>query len=900
MKNLKFGLNTPFVYMLAVLGLGAIITQSKAQTPNYTTPYTFTTIAGQNGGGYMDGAGTNTLFNQPTGIAVDNAGNLYIADGLNYVVRKITASGTTTTIAGQGQISGSYDGIGTLALFGQLNGIAIDSSGNLYVTDGTYNTVRKLTLSNGNYTTTTVVAKTAGLNNPNGIAVDSSGNIFIADTNNFVVRKVTASGTMTTLAGTVGKVGITDGSTAAALFGSPFGIALDSNGNLYVTDTSASTLRKITQAGTVTTIGGYAGAPGLVDGALSPLVGQFSHLAAIASDSAGNCYISDGNNGSYIRQISASGVVSTLAGNNSPGGNDGTGSSATFQNVKGITLDGLGNVYVVNSGTSTIRKGYSATALTIITQPTNTSASVGFSAQLRVLASGSGNLNYQWYFNGSALTNSNAITGATSNTLNIASFNANEVGTYYVVVANGSTSVTSQSVSVVIPISITSQPTSQAVISGNKATFSVTATGTAPTYQWYYNGTALPSATLSTYTVANAQTANLGSYSVIISNTASSVTSQTVGLSLLNPTISTQPQSATASLGSSVTLSVTTTGLGISYQWYLNGTALPSATSASLVLTNLQATNAGNYSVTVTNIYGSVTSSIATLVVGNSPGRLINLSVLSMDGPNNQLLTVGFAIGGAGTSGSENLLLRASGPALSTFGVGNVLADPSITVFQGGTTVASNDNWGSTTANITAVTSAEAATGAFPLTSSSSLDAALVQTLPIASGGYSVQVVGKNNSMGNTLAEIYDYTPSGSYTSSTPRLINISCLQLVPTGGILTAGFSIGGSTSETVLIRASGPTLSTFGVQGAMSDPTLNVFSGSTIIASNSGWGTTASNQNAVASAEASTGAFTYLSATSHDSAIVLTLQPGLYSVQASSASGATGVTLIEVYEVH
>jgi hypothetical protein len=270
-----------------------------------------------------------------------------------------------------------------------------------------------------------------------------------------------------------------------------------------------------------------------------------------------------------------------------------------------------------------------------------------------------------------------------------------------------------------------------------------------------------------------------------------------------------------------------------------------------------------------------------------------------MDGPASQLLTVGFALGGAGTSGSENLLIRASGPSLSTFGVASALADPTLTVFQGSTTVATNDNWGSTAANISTVTAAEAATGAFPLASNSSLDAALVQALPSVSGGYSVQVAGKNNATGNTLAEIYDNTPAGTYTSTTPRLINVSCLQLVPSGGILTAGFTIGGSTAEKVLIRASGPTLSTFGVLGAMSDPTLTVFSGSTSIASNSGWGFSLANQAAVTAAEASTGAFTYSSTTSRDSAIVLTLQPGLYSVQATSSSNTAGVTLIEVYEV-
>ena len=904
MKKSPFSLLPLFIGLTPLLGLGFLTSSTLAQAI-YTTPYNFSTLVGQNGGGYADGTAATALFNQPTGVAVDSSGNLYISDGSNYVVRKVTPTGITTTIAGQPLVSGSIDGSGSAALFGQLNGIAIDNLGNLYVTDSTYNTVRKLSLSAGSWTTTTLVSKTAGLNNPNGIVVDSSGNIYVADTNNFVVRKITPSGTMTTLAGSLGKVGINDGTGSSASFGSPTGIALDLSGNLYVTDSSASTLRKVTQAGVVTTLGGYSGAPVIADGPLSTQIGEFSHLTAIASDTSGNFYISDGNNSSYIRQITAAGIISTLAGTNSPGGTDGTGSSASFANVKGIAVDSSGNVYVVNTGTSTIRKGYSSSVLKITSQPSilNATITLGFTVQLQVSATGGNNLSYQWYFNGAALSNSSTITGATSNVLSLSAFNTNEIGAYYVVITNASSSVTSQTVYVALPVSITAQPSSQTVIAGSKATLTVTATGTTPTYQWYLNGSAIAAATASSYTISNVQSANVGTYTVVVSNATSSVTSQNATLSLLNPVITTQPQSVLGPLGGSVTLSVAATGLGNSYQWYLNGTVIAGATNPSLPLTSLKTSDAGNYTVIISNIYGSITSSSATLSLGSTitsnPGRLINLSVLSMDGPASQLLTVGFALGGAGTSGSENLLIRASGPSLSTFGVASALADPTLTVFQGSTTVASNDNWGSTAANISTVTAAEAATGAFPLASNSSLDAALVQALPSVSGGYSVQVAGKNSATGNTLAEIYDNTPAGTYTSTTPRLINVSCLQLVPSGGILTAGFTIGGSTAEKVLIRASGPTLSTFGVLGAMSDPTLTVFSGSTSIASNSGWGFSLANQAAVTDAEASTGAFTYTSSTSHDSAIVLTLQPGLYSVQATSSSNTAGVTLIEVYEV-
>ena len=263
-----------------------------------------------------------------------------------------------------------------------------------------------------------------------------------------------------------------------------------------------------------------------------------------------------------------------------------------------------------------------------------------------------------------------------------------------------------------------------------------------------------------------------------------------------------------------------------------------------------------------------------------------------MDGPGSQLLTIGFVSGGAATLGSEQLLIRATGPALTNFSVANVLADPMLTLYQGSNVIASNDNWGSTATNIAAVNAADAATGAFTLPSSTSLDAALVQTLP--SGGYTIQVAGKGAQVGNALAEVYDNTLS--YTASSPRLVNLSCMQQVAANGLLTAGFAISGTTSKTVLIRASGPTLTTFGVQNVMPDPQINVFnSNTTVIASNAGW----AGDTSITTAQTAVGAFAFTSTTSKDSAVLITLAPGSYSAQATSASGAAGTTLIEVYEV-
>jgi hypothetical protein len=279
-----------------------------------------------------------------------------------------------------------------------------------------------------------------------------------------------------------------------------------------------------------------------------------------------------------------------------------------------------------------------------------------------------------------------------------------------------------------------------------------------------------------------------------------------------------------------------------------------------------------------------------------NPGRLINLSVLSPTGPGSQLLTVGFVLGGSSPTGTQKLLLRGGGPSLASFNVGTPLADPTLTLFRGQTATASNDDWGFTTSNQTSVTSALAASGAFPFASASSKDAALVQTLSREVGSYTMQLASKGAATGTVLAEVYDLTSSAAFSQTKPRLINVSCLQQVPANDVLTAGFVIGGSTPLQVLIRVSGPSLAgaPFNVPGTLADPRLTVFNAQRVaIASNAGW----EGSTAITAANAATGAFAFTGPNSKDSAVVLTLNPGLYTVQASSVTAKAGVVLIEVY---
>ena len=356
-----------------------------------------------------------------------------------------------------------------------------------------------------------------------------------------------------------------------------------------------------------------------------------------------------------------------------------------------------------------------------------------------------------------------------------------------------------------------------------------------------------------------------------------------------------QPQAQTAAAGGSAFFSVQAVGAGpLSYQWRRNGVALPGATAGTLRLATLAAADAGRYDVVVTDAASAstLTSAAATLTVLTTadPGRLSNLSIRTAAGTGAQTLIVGFVLGGAGTSGTKPLLIRAVGPALAAFGVTGVLADPLLTILSNTTTIATNDNW----AGNPAVISAGAQLGAFPLGSTSSKDAALYHTT-FTAGAYTAQILGTAGTTGIVLAEIYDGTPAASATAATLRLINVSARTQVGTGGdILITGFVVGGTTAKTVLLRAIGPTLTAFGVAGALADPKLELYAEATKSYENDNWGGSAT----LAGVFTAVGAF-QLGPTTKDSALLVTLPPGSYTAQVSGVGGTTGVALVEVYEV-
>jgi cyclophilin family peptidyl-prolyl cis-trans isomerase len=367
----------------------------------------------------------------------------------------------------------------------------------------------------------------------------------------------------------------------------------------------------------------------------------------------------------------------------------------------------------------------------------------------------------------------------------------------------------------------------------------------------------------------------------------------TVSVAAVLPSISVQPSSYTIAVGDTVVLNAAATAAS-SYQWQRNGSDLPGATDPRLVLTNVSANDAGTYRLIARNSLGTTTSNPATLTVTNAAasdiGRLINLSIRSNAGTGTETLIVGFNVGGGGTSGSAPLLLRAAGPSLAQFGVSNFLPDPIATLFSGQIAMASNNDWeGDAT-----VTARSKQVGAFDFSSAASLDAALA--VSPASGSYSMQITGNHGTTGNALAEIYDATQS--VTASSPRLTNVSARTQVGTGdNVLIAGFVIRGSTARTVLIRATGPALTDFGVSGILADPKLQLLptGTSTVIAENDNWGGDAQ----ISAAGSRVGAFPLVNGGSKDAALLVTLPPGNYSAQVTGADGGTGIGLIEVYEV-
>ena len=321
-----------------------------------------TTLAGQTlVSGAVNGAGTNALFSDPAAIVVATNGDYFVADSRNHAIRKVTTNGVVTTFAGKLGISGSANATGTNATFNTPSGLAIDGSGNLLVSDTGNNVIRKIS-SAGAVTTLAGVAGSSGFldgangsalfNSPLGIAVSSSGVVFVTDSGNHCLRKISDS-TVTTFAGRPQVWGSADGMGTNALFNAPCGLAFDAGGNLFVSDANNDTIRKTTPNGLVTTFAGAAGQDGATDGDLRST--RFRSPASLAFDKKGNLFVADSFN-QTVREISSNGIVSTVCGEAGIAGTvDGTNGVARFFNPYGIVVAADGSLVVADAYNQLVR-----------------------------------------------------------------------------------------------------------------------------------------------------------------------------------------------------------------------------------------------------------------------------------------------------------------------------------------------------------------------------------------------------------------------------------------------------------------------------------------------------------------------------------------------------------------
>ena len=533
-----------------VSGVGPLTFQWQLNGTNLTNNL-ITTIAGNGTNGFSGDGGMATTgkVSAPYGVVADNAGNIFIADTANNRIRKVDANGIITTVAGSGSVPG-FSGDGA-------------------------------------------AATNARLNSCYGAAVDGMGNLFIADSGNNRIRKVDTNGFISTVAG--GGASFGDGGAATnAQLNYPYGVAVDTNGNLFIADTHNSRIRKVDTNGNITTIAGKSSAGFSGDGGMATNASLY-YPESVALDGAGNLFIADYIN-SRVRKVDVYGTITTIAGNGTvngyPSSHDGGPATNAPMNPTGVFVDGYGDVFIADSGIyySFATRGNNRIRQVdpygIITTVAGTFSSVGYTGD-GVVATSAALYNPSGVAMDSygriliADTGNNRIRRfGQGPTLVLDKLTAASAGNYTLVVNSSYGSVTSlvATLTVLLPPSIIIPPASQTIGLGSNATFGVTVTGTEPmAYQWQFNSTNLPNQTSQLLNLTNVQWSNAGNYQVVITNNYGSITSA-VGTMIVGmpPAITGQPTNQIVLIGSNGWLNVVVAGDGpFSYRWQFNGTNLP-------------------------------------------------------------------------------------------------------------------------------------------------------------------------------------------------------------------------------------------------------------------------------------------------------------------------------------
>ena len=619
-----------------------------------------TTVAGNGSGTYAgDGStATNASLRQPVGVAFDTAGNLFIADLNNNRIREVHSAGlptftlnnigatnagnytvvitspsgsvtshvatltvvlpptVTTQPANVTNVPGStvsfsvgVDGTGPFSYQWQFNGTNLPNN---IITTVAGNGTKGYSGDGG-------VATKASLLQPYGVAFDAFGNLYVADWDNYRIRKVNTNGIMTTVAGNGSATNAGDGGSAINASFVPHGVAFDPFGNLYIADFYNNRIRKVNTNGIITTVAGNGptGRTGSDSGDGGAATNASLDLPqGVACDASGNLYLTSGN---YIREVTTHGIITTVAGGGSA--YPGDGGAATNANVAtpwGVSCDASGNIYIVSSDNRVRRVDTNGTITTV-----------------------AGNGNYNYSGDGGSATNASlegpsGVAFDTSSNMYIADLFNERIrkvdtgGIITTVAGNGYGAGTgkgdfSGDGGAATNASLNSPQGVALDASGNL--YIADLLNSRIRKVWLYAGRP-------TFTINNAGAINAGNYTVVISSPFGSVTSVVATLTVAAPgVITTQPASQIAVAGTRSSFSAAVAGSGpFGYEWYFAGTnLLQSGTNSTLTLPNVSTNNAGNYTVVVTNNYGSVTSYVATLTVvlppsiTNQPASLTNL-----------------------------------------------------------------------------------------------------------------------------------------------------------------------------------------------------------------------------------------------------------------------------------
>lgn len=894
---------------------------------------TVTTVAGKAGfSGHVDGAGAAARFEQPVALAVDSSGNLFVADQADHVIRKVTPAGVVTTFAGQPGVAGSADGTGGAAQFNAPAGLAFDKSGTLYVSDSRNDTIRKITpagavstwvgqagsaahadgtgaaarfgytgplafdtsgnlivsdaVYTGNSRTTFIeysvrsvspagavstaldehaVLEGAGVDSLSsavytGIAVDSANTIYLSDGYRESVRKLAASG-VAAIAGADSpsgnsEGGFADGTGTAARFAGPSGLAVDPSGNILVADVHNNAIRRITPAGNVTTIAGTspAAAKTSTDGA-----GDAARLGtptAVAVDSHGNAYVADANDYG-IRRVTPDGLVTLLAGGT-------PGTKPFFNPVSAIAIDPSDNVIIaITQGI--LRITPSGLVSTVAGQQGNGAykdgdASVALFGQIAALAvDRSGNIFVADPDNRAIrkITPAGVVSTVVGGSLNPSALSSPSA---LAVAPNGDFYVVDRGNTI---LHLTAGGAVTTLAGPSTANLPAGATSTAA----YVDGPG--STALFNHPASLVLDASGNLYAVDNENNAiRKITPDGFVTTVAGPDLITASALSDVPAGNMD---------GDYHTVRFNrpsGLAIDSAG-------NLYVADSGNAELRVGRLAPIDT-------------RIVNFSVLAFVAGGSDGLTVGTITGGSGTTGPTPVLARAAGPSLANFGVGGALADPQLDRYVGPAHAANNNDWGGG-ADLAATFQR---VGAFPFAASSK-DAALLTSISTGDNT-TFGATSTTSAGGQVLLELYDATDRNAITATTPRLLNVSALKQIGSAG-LTAGFVVAGSSAKTVLVRGVGPSLAAFGVGAPLDNPVISLFGPQgNLLATNDDWGIANPSPvlpSPLRQAFALVNAFVLTSPL--DAALLIDLEPGNYTVQLRSATGATGTALIEVYEV-